>query len=243
MSDRLVVAHAIPRYSHLDSDAAASAESLAWGWNEHAPDGWLLRRNEIQGQPVMHVRNMLVEWALSDVPTAVPPSRVIDDRGPPADIILWQDSDVSFEPADAMKLLRTLADAPLDVAAVGAPCIIQSREGDVRANVNANGFESSMPLIHRGACAEVAQVGFGLIATRTSAYRALGATPHLWRYGPRGTSDPIGEDGGWCDDIRALGFSIFCHGGVRPWHTFPRRFRIGENEHWLTLSGAKPEKG
>jgi hypothetical protein len=236
----LVVAHCIPRYAKIDSDAAACAEALAWGWKKHAPAGWLLKRNEMQGQPVQHVRNLLVEWALADQGDVDPETRVGDAKGPAADVILWQDSDVSFDPDEALRLVETLARADAGVGAVGAPCIVQSREGPARTNVNLNGFEDSLELVMQGKCAEVAQVGFGLIACRASVYRALGFPWHSFGYG--GSIDRvIGEDGGWCDAARLAGFAIFAHGDVRPWHTFSRRFRLDrEAEGWLALSGGRP---
>jgi len=238
----VIVALLLPMYRDADYDAQCSTRELIEQWRTLAPADWELRVMDFRGQPVMHTRNVLTALALYEQVDALKlwaPDRALQHDGKAADILLWQDSDVSFDVPDVIALLKTLAAAPDEVALVGMPCLIQSREGDAIPNVNVNGFEESRTHLMAGATMEVAQVGFGLVATRASAYRALGFPWFGFKYA--GSLDKvIGEDTGWCDAVRQLGFSIFCDGSRWAYHTFARRFRPdAASQVWLAASGHK----
>ena len=110
-------------------------------------------------------------------------------------------------------------------------------EGRPIVKVNMNGFPDALAEFNRGKCVEVAQVGFGLVATRASVFAAMPTPWFQWRYVDGDIEKVMGEDGGWCDDARALGFGIFAHGLIRPYHTFPRRFRLTKDcQDWIALS-------
>src|SRR5688572_9410894 len=230
------VAHLVPYYREIEGGASSALDALGAAWTSLTSSDWTYRPLLNRGQPVQHNRNVLVHWALDLGPckflTGVP--RI--DR--PADYVVFQDSDVSFKPADVVELIGLLHESPEDVAAVGAPCIIQSRSGEPEVNVNFNGFEESKPGCMAGQTLPVAQVGFGLIVIRATALRAQGFPWFGFGYGAT-IDEVIGEDGGWCDNIRALGWTVLCAGAVMPAHTFPREFSLRTSRDWFRLSGAK----
>ncbi len=231
-----VVAHLVPYYREVEGQASSSLDALAAQWPHLASASWIYRPLMLRGQPVQHNRNVLVHWALDLGPSKWTEGAPRIDR--PADYVVFQDSDVSFKPRDVVDLLSILHESREDVAAVGAPCIIQSASGDPQINVNFNGFEDSRPRCAAGEVAPVAQVGFGLVAIRATALRAQGFPWFDFRYGTT-IDQVIGEDGGWCDRIRALGWTVLCAGAVHPVHTFPRGFSVSSDRIWALLSGAR----
>jgi len=238
VTDRLVVAHVCPFYREIHGDVAGGQVSLAFRWASITPEHWLLKAMTMQGSPVMHTRNLLTKWALDDQGAVEGPGRA-DEKGPPADILLWQDADVVATPEEMVELVRVLAGAPDDVGAVAAPVLLGT-EGQVHHNISFRDNPNSLPVFMAQRPVECSLAGFGLIATRAAVFHAIGFPWFEWGY-RGGIEHCIGEDMGWCEKAKLAGFSVFAHGGVAPSHVFQRKFRITK-ESMAALAYSQPER-
>lgn len=237
-----VIAHLIPYYREIEGEVVAGAMSLAFRWHALTPADWYLKANTLKSSPVVHTRNLLAEWALDDQGPIEASGRA-DERGPPADVLLWQDSDCPLGVEDLVALVGMLLAAPPDVGAIAAPCVTNTPSGETpTTNVNFNDHPEGLAPFLAGATVECSVAGFGVIATRASVYRALGFPWFQWRYAGPTTSSCIGEDMGWCQDARRAGFAIFAAGALDAGHIFPREYhRTSRDAAWLAAS--RPRKG
>ncbi len=225
----MIVVHLMPYYQSIDGRAAASREQLVRRWSELAPDGWELRTAQARGQPVSVVRDRLVRVALQQ----------------DADLVLWQDSDVSFDATAALRLLQHVADHRDDGAAIAAaPLAVQTGEAfrlrpnlslssPALADVGRDRVQTSEQILlerlewpvgpaHQDRPFEVARIGMALMAVDARAYMAIDRPWHEWR-AVAGASleeddDVLGEDFGFCDQVRRLGRTVWCLPAAKATH-------------------------
>lgn len=209
-------------------------------------DRVVVRHHCGRGQPVSLIRNEMARQALKAA--AERPERTEEDH-----VLLWQDSDVAVEVDHAAELLARLALAREDVGAIAAVVPIQDeREGPLRPNVSLEHpptyHPSKVPdFVPRPAELQAAlmrpepgrrpiqvyRVGLAFVAVRAAAYLQTFRPWHDFVHippdpargdGALGEPDEVlGEDLGWCDAVRAAGFSIWVAPDLRADHVVRRR--------------------
>ena len=183
---------------------------------------WRLKRCLGRGQPASTIRNRLVRMALQ----GRPPDGALIGTGEAADVILFCDSDVHLtSPVAYLGLAATLRDAPPDVALVGAPCIQQESRGrELILNVNMNGIEGGRDAVSSQRPFECAAIGFGCVAIRAEVFFALEEPWFTFGEARDAEGTMIGEDVGFCDKLRRLGYRIVCDPRIEAVHAFRREF-------------------
>lgn len=215
----------MPVYSDVEFNAAQSVVYLTADWPEIAPDGWLLKLIAVRGQPVSFVREKLVSAALT--------AGAARDRGRmtlrAADVIVFQDSDVAVPDShDYLRLVRTLIESDDDVGLVGAPCIQQQSEGALIVNVNMNGLAGGAEGMNTTRPFECAGIGFGLVAIRASVFQAI---ERPWfRFEMTSDGRMVGEDIGFTDKLRQVGYSVLCEPRVDAVHSFRRSLSLRDTD-------------
>lgn len=251
----VTIAHCMPFYDSWEYLSATSvgdfhmdvATGATW-WPRH----WRFRFIPGKGQPVDMIRNGLVKTALTDYGHHETHVRT----GAPADVVLFQDSDVSVPHAPHYaRLVDTLLESPHNVGVVGAPVLVQSVSGKPTVNVSMRGMGTKPSEREPFECAGI---GFGLVAIRASVFAAMAFPWFKFEYVPvpaGAAPDPqmvkmglqfarIGEDMGFTDRARRLGFRILCDPRVHATHQFRRAFALdGSSSTWLDASSAPMAPG
>ena len=231
-----VIAHCLPTGDSVELDAHLSILRLTSEWSKIAPKGWELDYYSVRA-PVSIARETLVELALRKKAGLVVSSAagVVNV----ADVVIFQDSDVAVpEASDYVKIAQTLLNAPEDVALVGAPCIQQERTGRrLRVNVWCDNPNEAM---QRAQPFECRAIGFGLVAIRASVFSVLDKPWFFFESRPDGRLS--GEDVGFCDRIRILGYKVWADPRIEVAHAFRRSFSIrgADLELLAALSGDDP---
>lgn len=207
----MLVALGLPCYQTYEFDMVGSVIELLQDW----PSETARQMREFgsvsiaaipcRSQPVQLTRNAIVDAA----------------RKIKADVLLWQDSDIAVTSDHAVRLVRSLLDAPDDVALVAAPCVLQESGGSFKTNVWPEGRPVSQTHPF-----EVGAAGFGLVAMRMSAFDAIGAP---WFRFVLEQGKLIGEDLDVCLRLRAVGLKLLCDPRVTPDHVFRRSFGYGRD--------------
>lgn len=203
----------------MQYDAAESVIAFAHDWRKLTPDDQEWRHASARTQPVDHTRNVIVKECLSS----------------DIDVLVWQDSDVGVpDPKDYGRLVTSLLDMPIDVGILGVPVIKQSSEGAPCMNF-VMGSAHAKPDPREPF--EVLAIGFGLVAVRAEVYRAMSPPFHRFEYDVQGNL-AIGEDIGFCDRARSLGWRVMVEPRIDARHTFPRAHSVIDKtqDQWNALA-------
>jgi len=216
----MIIALCRPVYDTVEFDAAECVVEWADQWRKYAPPEHHWVQNSARGQPVDHVRNTLVRVALDTIK---------------ADVIVWQDSDVSLPDVRGYtQLVEALEAQPIDVAVLGVPVVQQEARGAPKMNVAmgtlAHQPDPTQPF-------EAMAIGFGFIAVRASAYQALEQPWHRFEYDSSGNL-ASGEDIGFCDRVRQLGWRVMVEPRIEARHNFRRSHSLRDvkADQWTALT-------
>lgn len=191
-----------PVYDTIEYDAAESVIEFMDARASLTSDEW--SRASARGQPVDHVRNTIVEQALGELR---------------AEVLVWQDSDIGIPDArDYVQIVHSLVTSPSSVGIVAAPVLQQGSRGAPTVNFSM-GTLAHAP--NTKAPFEVAGCGFGFVAVRAEVYEGMSRPWHRFEYGADGRL-ASGEDIGFCDRARALGWSILVDPTIEARHNFRR---------------------
>jgi hypothetical protein len=147
--------------------------------------------------------------------------------------LFWIDSDISWEPQDFFKLLRLAK----DLGVVCATYPLKRDSGDCVVNF----VEDTEP--HQTGCLEIIGTGLGFTCVRRDIIDAFVKTKEVMIhdgngrdildafYRPRkvhadGKKHAGGEDGGFFDDLRALGYKIWLDPTICLGHVGSKEYRI-----------------
>lgn len=229
-----VIGIGLPAYNAYDPRMFAAVNSLAFGWADLAPHDWYAKPVVHQMSPVHENRLRIAKMLLEDgeegrlTPDGVRSS--LTSR--PADVLLWCDSDCYVEPAEFVRLVQRLLDAPADVGAIGYPCPIRG-DDDNTPNVcpfvpdGMMATRASAGISLNSGLVDVDWIGFGIIATRAQVYRDmdLERMPYFrWQSGEGFRAG--GEDVLWCRDARSLGYRVQVDTDVCGTHAYVRHNRL-----------------
>ena len=147
--------------------------------------------------------------------------------------LFWIDSDISWEPKDFFRVLRLAKD--LGVVCAAYPLKREPEECII------NFVEDAEP--HATGCVEIVGTGLGFCCVRRDIIDAFAATKE-WMlhdgngreiidafYRPRKRHQDMrahagGEDGGFYDDLRALGYKVWLDPTICLGHTGSKEYRV-----------------
>lgn len=237
-----VIGFGVPIHESVEG-ATFAALSMTWAaWLDIAPAGWKLRIAQPRGCSVAENRNLAAGALLQDGFVLPKGRHVLGTDAPRSplstracDVIVWNDADCCVEPEDYVRLVETLLASPDDVGAIGYAAPMQSGFERPRPNIGRAAGPISFRAPGPVALEEVDWIGFGIVATRASVYRAMDKFPETMPSYFSHTSGKSGrgEDIGWCRDARALGFRIMVDVGVEiaHWYRAPHRLSDFYSQH------------
>jgi len=245
-----VICVCTPLYQGYLREAAEARIELPLRWPQVAPEDWLLRTHAGRGQPVDHVRRIIVRAVLQDEPgwDGKPVAHAPWLTWGAATVIVFADHDVSFGADDVVRLSRTLLEHD-DVAVVVAPMPQQESAHDASVGTAFTALGGLTLNVNPGVPPltpfplpwdrpfEIRNGGFGMVAIRASVFSKV---PRPWfdfveHEDADGRFHLSGEDMGFCDKVRAQGFRVLCEPRVRPFHTFLRTFTLEDAHHSVLL--------
>ena len=211
-----------PVYDSIEFDAGESVIEFADCWRTATPKDqhWFIPGNAARGQPVDAVRNIIAKRAIIDCK---------------ADVLVWQDSDVGLPNVLGYgNLVTSLLSMTSDVGILGVPVIKQEATGAPIVNFSMK----DMP--HKpnpAAPFEVAAIGFGLVAVRADVYMAMSHPWHRFEHDATGNL-ASGEDIGFCDRARTLGWSVWVEPRIDARHNFRRSHSLRDMnaDQWNALT-------
>jgi hypothetical protein len=127
------------------------------------------------------------------------------------DRILWLETDMVFKPEDVLQLLEDDA----DVVSAVYPMSPELSDIAVAGNLPAQRLVIPNLVRHASDLIEVDFCGLGMVAVRRGVFESL---PYPWFHTLYSGSEYIGDDFGWCSDVKAKGFKIYVDRRVRAGH-------------------------
>ena len=241
MSRRIIVAHCAPIYPAADFGFTASQLTLTRGWMKYELHEWPSARDPItkltarpelnvllltedkyhykpvflRCQPIQYNRNLIARHALAD--QGEPDAGIFTSR--PADVLVWQDSDVEPDGLAVLELVQLLTNCQNYIGAVGVPLPKQYAAGKLSFNVVLPDGVAGHPA---NKVFKVRRMGFGLIAIRAQVFRDIVYPWFSWDDQGEG-KDPLGEDYGFCDRMVAAGYEILAWPRPDVTHNFTRK--------------------
>lgn len=235
-----VIGFGVPIHESVEGHAFMALTHVWAAWRDIAPADWRLKVAVSRGCSVVENRNRIAAELLADgFETAYGRVGGMDaPRSPltsrPADVIVWNDSDCLVEPEEYVRLVESILAFPIDVAAVGYAFPMQSGLDRPRPNVGRNSGERIQFAAPGPAdLVEVDWIGFGVVATRAEVYRNLSRrngreeSTGPW-FGWRSGEGGVGEDIGWCREVREAGFRVMVDVGVLGTHCYRAPHRLSD---------------